>query len=138
MEIDAYVPGPAPGGISVASPAPEGDEFARLLDELPDELVEELATALEAAAAPETPPDDESAVRSFLAEVDFGSDPRESYWAVWGFSIGFGANVAMAKLAQMSTSAPMADLFVPIIVGGLIAGGAGAAIGWGLAKLRES
>jgi len=137
-EARSYVPGPVGGGIDVASPAPAGDEFARLLDDLPDELVEELASALEAAAMPQPAPDDESAVSGFLAEVGFGSDPRELLWATWGFSVGFGANVAVAKLAQISAGAPISDLMVPIIAGGLIAGGAGAAIGWGLAKLKES
>jgi hypothetical protein len=137
-ETYSYVPGPASAGLNLASPAPDSDEFARLLEDLPDELVEELASALEAAALPESPRQDESAVGGFLAEVGFGSDPREPVWAAWGFSVGFAVNVAVAKLAQMSTSAPMSDLFVPIIAGGLVAGGAGAVIGWGLAKLKES
>ena len=46
--------------------------------------------------------------------------------------------MAVAKVAQMSAGAPISGLMVPIIAGGLIAGGAGAAIGWGLAKLKES
>ncbi len=33
--IEVYVPGPAAASISVASPALQADEFARLLDELP-------------------------------------------------------------------------------------------------------
>ena len=133
-EQRAYVPGPGPSRVDLASPAPSGSEFAQLLDE----LVAELVSALESAAQTTPPRESESAISGLFAEIGFGSDPRESLWAAWGFAAGFGLNVIVAKFAQMSAGSPMSELLTPIMVGGIVAGAAGAGIGWGLAKLRES
>jgi hypothetical protein len=121
-------------------------EHQRLLDEVPDELIDELVAALEresssrpglrtsrAPGGSVIPP----ALREIVDEIGIGRDPRELPWAAWGFAIGFGANVVLAKYVQMSTGASFSSFVMPLLIGGLVAGGACAGIGWGLAKLRE-
>jgi hypothetical protein len=106
-----------------------------MLDDIPDELVEELVAALEAeaarlAATPANP------VREVFAELGIGQSPRERHWAVWGFAVGFAANVALAKYVQMTTAAPMSQFIGPMLLGGMLAGATCSAIGWGFARLR--
>lgn len=120
-----------------AAAAQEYAAYGRMLDDLPDELVEELIAALEAeaasmqaAAAPASP------VRDLLGDIGFGADSREGSWAAWGFALGFAANVAVAKYAQVASGAPIGQFVAPLLIGGLVAGAACGAIGWGLAKLR--
>ena len=48
-----------------------------------------------------------------------------------------GLNVAIAKVTQMSSGAPMSDFVLPLAIGGIVAGGTAAAIGWGLARLAD-
>jgi len=142
-----YVPGPRPSSAAPrpAEPAPlrrrvvdEAAEYERLLAELPDELVDEIVAALEAEAAkmaaPTTPI---TAIQDVLEDIGFGQSPREWQWALWGFAGGFSANVLVAKYAQMQAGASMASFMMPMLVGGLVAGAACAAIGWGLARLRD-
>lgn len=113
--------------------------YERMLDELPDELVEELIAALEAEAAitPARAAAGTSQVRELLTDIGFGSHSREGLWAAWGFAAGFAANVAIAKYAQVASGAPISQFVAPLLVGGVVAGAACGAIGWGLAKLRE-
>ena len=118
--------------------AEEAAEYERLLAELPDELVDEIVAALEAEAikmaAPTTPI---TAIQDVLEDIGFGQSPREWQWALWGFAGGFSANVLVAKYAQMQAGASMSSFLMPMLVGGLVAGAACAAIGWGLARLRD-
>ena len=114
----------------------EAEEYERLLDGVPDELIDELVAALEAEAA-KLPPSPANPVRGVLDELGIGRSTRERQWAAWGFAGGFAANVVLAKYAQMASSAPMGDFIGPLLIGGAVAGLCCAAIGWGLAKLRE-
>jgi|GEM_PF-1227581 len=120
-----------------AAAVPGEEDYERLLDGVPDELIDELVAALEAEAAKLPPAPAASPVRGVLEELAVGRSPRERQWAAWGFAGGFAANVALAKYAQMASSAPMSDFIGPLLVGGVVAGLCCAAIGWGLAKLRE-
>ncbi len=114
-------------------------EHERLVDEIPDELVDELVAMLEAEAerrktevsAPQ------AALEEVLEEIGFGRSPRELQWAAWGFAAGFAMNVALAKYAQMTTASSMTEFVAPMLFGGILAGAACAAIGWGLARLRD-
>ena len=114
----------------------EDDDYERLLDHIPDELIDELVAALEAEAAT-LPPSPANPVRGVLDELGLGRSAREKQWAAWGFAGGFAANVALAKYAQIASSAPMSDFIGPLLIGGVVAGLCCAAIGWGLARLRE-
>lgn len=120
-----------------ASYAAEAGEYERMLDSIPDELVDELVAALEAEAARRsTGP--ASQVAEVFEELGLGRSQRELAWAAWGFATGFGGNVAIAKYAQMASDAPMSQFVGPLLIGGVVAGACCAAIGWGLAKLRET
>lgn len=120
-----------------SSYAEEAEAYERMLDSIPDELVDELVAALEAEAARRsTGPT--SQVAEVFEELGFGRSQREVTWAAWGFAAGFGGNVAIAKYAQMASEAPMSQFIVPLLIGGVVAGACCAAIGWGLAKLRET
>lgn len=117
------------------------DEYARyerMLDELPEELVDELVAALEAEveARQSSPATGPGPVREVLEEIGLGRSPAELQWAAWAFAGGFAGNLLLAKYAQMSSGSPVSDFVGPFVLGGLVAGGACAAIGWGLAKLR--
>jgi hypothetical protein len=118
--------------------ADESAAYERLLDELPDELVDELVAALEAEAErlaqEQAQP---TLVRGVIEELGLGRSPREGQWAAWGFAGGFAANVMLAKYAQMESSAAMSQFIAPMLIGGVIAGLACAAIGWGAAKLKD-
>jgi len=120
----------APGPARADDPA----AFERILESVPDSLVDELVAALEAEAAKL---DQANPVVGVLAELELGRTPRERQWAAWGFAAGFALNVGIAKWAQVASGAPVTDFIVPILVGGVIAGAACAAIGWGLARLRQ-
>lgn len=138
-----YVRGPAPSR-APSAPAtaragePQAGSYERILDDMPDELVEELVAALEAEvaklerekAAPKTP------VREVLEEIGLNGTPREWQWAAWGFAAGFGANVVLAKYAQMSSGGGMGEFAMPLLLGGVAAGVTCGAIGWGFSKLR--
>ena len=78
----AYVPGPR---IDVRS---EPSEFERILDQLPDELVEELARALEAESGAARRPGPRALVDDLADELALGRSPREVSWALWGFATG--------------------------------------------------
>jgi hypothetical protein len=114
-------------------------EYEKLADDIPDELVDELVSMLEAEAARRkveiSAP--QAALEELFEEIGFGRSPRELHWAAWGFAAGFALNVGLAKYAQMTTSASMSEFVMPLLFGGVLAGSACAAIGWGLAKLRE-
>ncbi|MCZ7578944.1 MAG: hypothetical protein M5U18_18615 [Dehalococcoidia bacterium] len=107
-----------------------------MLDDIPDELVDELVAALEAEAA-RMPSAGPNPVREVLSELGLGRSPRERHWAAWGFAAGFAANIVIAKYAQMTTAAPMSQFIGPMLLGGLLAGATCSAIGWGFARLRE-
>lgn len=115
------------------------EEYPRLLDEVPEGLIDEIVAALEGEARrmEAEEPGATSPVREVLDELGIGRSPFELQAAAWGFAVGFAANVALAKYAQMQSGAPMSQFVIPLVVGGLAAGAACAAIGWGLAKLRE-
>jgi hypothetical protein len=116
--------------------AAQAEAYERLLDDIPDELIDELVAALEAEAARlESAP--LNPVREVIAELAIGNSPREVHWAAWGFAAGFAANVALAKYAQMTAGAPMSRFILPMLIGGVVAGATCAAIGWGLARLRQ-
>jgi hypothetical protein len=133
---------PAGGSFRASARAEAAATYAqheRLVDDIPDELVDELVAMLEAEAerrktevsAPQ------AALQEVLEEIGFGRSPRELQWAAWGFAGGFAMNVALAKYAQMTTASSMAEFVMPMLFGGILAGAACAAIGWGLARLRE-
>lgn len=135
-----YVRGPV-ASRTPATPALTHDSasYERLLDEMPDELVDELVAALEAEVArmevEKSAP--ASAVQEVLRDIGFNRSPREWQWAAWGFAIGFGANVMLAKYAQMASGGSMGEFAGPLLLGGMVAGITSGTIGWGLAKLRE-
>lgn len=136
--------GPAATFVRTQSPAaarpaaaPSAEAYERLLESVPDELIDELVAALEAEAARTPRTDTPNPVQEMLQEIGFGRSAREMQWAAWGFALGFAANVAMAKYAQMASGASMATFVVPMLAGGAIAGATCAAIGWGFAKLRD-
>jgi hypothetical protein len=141
-----FVRGPGGSPRAAASPARPGSYaeqaagYEQLLDDLPEELIAELVAALEAEAAKDSPDASErpdTALRELLEDIGFGSSQQEFQWAGWGFAAGFALNVAMAKYAQMTTAASMSQFLLPMVFGGVVAGAACAAIGWGFAKLRE-
>ena len=134
-----YVPGPRPATVTRPQIADDAAAYERLLDELPDELVDELVAMLEAEAArrPGITLPGNSVVREVIEDIGVGHSPREGQWAAWGFAAGFAANVALAKYAQMQTSSPMGQFIGPMLIGGVIAGLACSAIGWGVAKLKD-
>ena len=129
-----YVRGPRQR--PVAGYEPDVESYERMLDSVPDELIDELVSALEAEAAklPQAP---RSAVREVLDEIGVGQTVRGRQWAAWGFAAGFAGNVAIAKYAQMATSAPFSQFVGPMLLGGVVAGVCCSAIGWGVARLRE-
>ncbi len=114
-------------------------EYDRLLEDIPDELINELVLALEAEAAktPALGDGPAAALHGVLQDVGFGRSPLEFQWASWGFAAGFSANVILAKYAQMTSGASMSQFIMPMLFGGIVAGAACGVIGWGLAKLRE-
>lgn len=133
-----YVPGPrreAPAG-RVDAYGDAFEEYERMLDSVPDELIDELVAALEAEAA-RMPAPERNPVREVLEDIGLGRTTREKQWAAWGFAAGFAANVAIAKYAQMATGAPFSQFVGPLLIGGVVAGLCCSAIGWGVAKLRE-
>lgn len=134
-----FVRGPRPAPALSGSVAAESelDEYERMLDSVPDELIDELVAALEAEAA-RLPIGDRNPVMEVLQDVGLGRTTREKQWAAWGFAAGFAANVAIAKYAQMATGAPFGQFVGPLLAGGVIAGLCCSAIGWGVAKLRET
>jgi len=126
----------SPAEFDHAAFAARANAYERMLDEIPDELVEELVAALEAEAA-RLPTAGPNPVREVFTELRLGQSPGERHWAAWGFAAGFAANVVIAKYAQMTTAAPMSQFIGPMLLGGLLAGATCSAIGWGFAKLRE-
>jgi len=143
----AYVPGPRsaslPGRSPVAVPGGfelDDDETARyeqLLDDIPEELVDELIAALEEEARRRaTAEEPKGPLQGVLEELGVAQSPRDAQWAMWGFAIGFAGNVALVKYAQMASGAAMSEFVAPVLVGGLVAGGACALLGWGLARLK--
>ncbi len=129
-----FVAGPALP--AAASYTAEAANYERMLDDIPDELVDELVAALEAEAMRRAI-EPASPVRDVLEELSMGASSRERPWAAWGFATGFALNVALAKWTQMSTGGSFADFIAPTLIGGVVAGATCAAIGWGLARLRE-
>ncbi len=130
-----FVPGPPPAARR-RSHEPEVGDYERLLDSVPDELIDELVAALEKEAA-SLPAEPRNPVREVLDDLGVGRTVRERSWAAWGFAAGFAGNVAIAKYAQMATGASFSQFVGPLILGGLVAGACCSAIGWGVAKLRE-
>lgn len=134
-----YVAGPqapAPPRGGYPGIAAQAEAYERLLDDIPDELIDELVAALEAEATL-LQPTQQHPVREVIAELGIGNSSREIHWAAWGFTAGFAANVALAKYAQMTAGAPMSRFILPMLIGGVVAGATCAAIGWGLARLRQ-
>ena len=69
-----------------------------LLDDIPEELVDELIAALEEEAARRgTPEEPKGPLQEVLEELGVGQSPRDAQWAMWGFAIGFAGNVALVK-----------------------------------------
>lgn len=136
------LPPPSRPGVQARPPVQRraaAAQHQRLLDEVPDQLIDEIVAALEGEAQrmEAERPAAVSPVREVLDEIGIGRSPFELQAAAWGFALGFAANVALAKYAQMQTGAPMSQFVAPLLIGGMVAGAACAAIGWGLAKLRE-
>jgi hypothetical protein len=129
-------PHPARSELDHAALAARANAYERMLDDLPDELIDELVAALEAEAA-RLPQPQPNPVREVIAELGIGQSVRERHWAAWGFAAGFAANILIAKYAQMTTASPMSQFIGPMLLGGVLAGAACGAIGWGLARLRE-
>lgn len=124
-----------------AQPAEDDYEsYVRMLDELPDELVDELVAALEAEAAREPvalPSPAVTAMQDVLREIAGPRSGRDIQWAAWGFAGGFALNVLVAKYAQMTSGGPLTEFLVPMLFGGVLAGAACGAIGWGVSRLRD-
>ncbi|MGE5596061.1 MAG: hypothetical protein ACM3S1_08510 [Hyphomicrobiales bacterium] len=126
------------------APSPRPDDYQQMLDDVPEELLDELVAMLEAevdrrpelAARMASKSEPSNPVQEVIEEIGIGRTPGELQWAIWGFATGFGLNVILAKYAQMSAHAPMSQFIAPMLIGGLVAGAACAAIGWGLARLR--
>lgn len=133
---DQFVAGPRRRQPAPAANFSEEDDYERMLDSMPDELVDELVAALEAEAA-KLPPAAKGPVREVFDEIGIGRSARERHWAAWGFAGGFAVNVALAKYAQMATGASLSEFLGPLLIGGVVAGVCCSAIGWGVAKLRE-
>lgn len=132
----AYAPAPRTAAPQQPAHAPDVEDYERMLDSVPDELIDELVAALEAEAA-RLPVTERSPMREVFDDIGLGKTTREKQWAAWGFAAGFAANVAIAKYAQMATGAPFSQFFGPLVLGGVLAGLCCSAIGWGVAKLRE-
>ena len=129
-------PGPAaPRQAARATARAQYQQLEAILDQLPEDLVGEIAAALDAEARGDPLP--ATTLRAAIDEIGIGRSPRELRWTTWGFAAGFAANVAVAKYAQMATSAPMSDFVGPLLLGGLVAGCTCGLIGWGIAKLRD-
>ncbi len=117
--------------------------YNQMVDEVPDELLDELLAALETEAEarrlnpPVHPTQADGLLKGMLSELSEERAPSEIPWAIWGFAGGFALNVAIAKYAQVSTGASMTDFLAPMFFGGIVAGLTCAAIGWGVARLRE-
>jgi hypothetical protein len=125
-----------------ASPIPQASAdyrvYQEMLDDVPEELIDELVAAIhEEARAREKRSATRSPVRDVLDEIGVGQSPRELPWAIWGFVAGFSGNLAIAKYAQMNTSAPLSDFLAPMLLGGLLAGATCSAIAWAVVRLRE-
>lgn len=132
---DQVVQGPRRREPPAAHTALDDEDYERMLDAIPDELIDELVAALEAEAAKR--PATKSPVMEVLSDIGIGHTAKERHWAAWGFAGGFAANVAIAKYAQMATGAPLSEFLGPLLIGGVVAGLCCSAIGWGVAKLRE-
>lgn len=118
-------------------------DYTQLLDEVSDDLLQEVLALLDeeqkqraSHREPVLPPDPTPLAR-FLADVFGPASMRERKWAAWGFALGFVANVVMAKLAQVTSGAPLVEIVVPLLLGGVTAGGIGAVIGWGFSRLWD-
>jgi len=132
-------PGENLGGIPAA---PRGYRaYQALVDEVPEELIDELAAALEeeAAARRSSPRGDaaDSLFASLASDIGIGTTGGQLQWTSWGFVAGFAVNVGLMKYAQMATGVPMSAVMMPMFAGGLVAGVTCAVIGWGLSRLRE-
>lgn len=134
-----------PARRAAAAPAPGPvDDYGALLDEIPEDLLDELVEMLESEVASRpalaqklVKPAPATAVAEVIDEIGIGHSVREWWWAAWGFAGGFAINIFVAKYAQMTTGTTMADMLAPLLIGGVVAGSACAVIGWGLAKLVE-
>jgi len=112
--------------------------YEQLLDDVPEELVDELIAAIqEEARVREMRRSNPSPVREVLDEIGVGQSPRELPWAIWGFVAGFAGNLAIAKYAQMASGSPLSDFLAPMLLGGLVAGATCSAIAWAVVRLRE-
>lgn len=132
-----FIRGRSPASVARSQAAASAEAYERLLQNVPDELIDELVAALEAEAARTPVSGAPNPVQEVLREIGFGRSAREMQWAAWGFAAGFAVNVALAKYAQMASGASMSAFVVPMLAGGGIAGVTCAAIGWGFAKLRD-
>lgn len=111
-----------------------------MVDEVPDELMEELARALDDEANSRhavTGTEDASLLRGVAQELRLGRSKGEFQYAFLGFAGGFAINVGLMKYVQMSSSATLDAVFAPMFLGGLMTGATCAVIGWGIAKLKE-
>jgi hypothetical protein len=115
-----------------------------MVDEIPDELLDELLAALEAEAgtrkssgAPAAASREDTLLQGVLDEMGIGQGSNELPWTLWGFAAGFALNVCLAKYAQMASGGSMSQFLGPMLFGGVLAGLTCGAIGWGIARLRE-
>jgi hypothetical protein len=117
--------------------------YNQMVDEIPDELIDELLAALEAEAGArqrgETalPAAEDTLLHGVLDELGIGRSANQLPWTLWGFAAGFALNVVLAKYAQMTSGGSMTEFAGPMLLGGVLAGLTCAAIGWGIARLRE-
>lgn len=118
--------------------AEEYARYERVLDELPDELVDELVAALEGELEARRRAPGPGLIGDALDEIRAGRAAGELRWAGWGFTAGFAANVLLAKYAQVTSGGTMGEFLAPMLLGGVVAGGACAAIAWGVARLRSA
>lgn len=129
---------PSPAALT---PQPSGYRaYQRMVDQVPDELMEELARALdeeETIRKSITPGPDDSLFRGVAQELQLGRSRAEFQYAFLGFASGFAANVGLMKYVQMSSGATLDAVFAPMFLGGLMTGATCAVIGWGIAKLKE-
>jgi hypothetical protein len=114
--------------------------YQRMVDDVPEDLMDELARALGEEAIErqqQTSDDGGSLLRGVAQDLQLGRTKAEFQWAFFGFTGGFVANVALMKYVQMASGATFDAVFAPMFLGGLMTGGTCAVIGWGIAKLKE-
>lgn len=125
------------GNCTTAAPIPlrppDHGRYERLLEDVPDELIDELVAALEAEAARDPEIGAANPVQEVLREIGFA---RDAVGRV-GFRCWVRGQRGTRPVRPDGEWRLMAAFIVPMLAGGAIAGAPCAAIGRGFAKLRD-